>query len=161
MPRIVIETLINSKIEICFDLSRSIDLHQISTAETNEIAIAGKTSGLISLGEFVTWQATHFGVSQKLSSIITFYDRPNHFRDEQLKGIFKFFKHDHTFRVVSDKVKMTDIFEFESPFGVGGKLFNKIVLTKHLTKLLLKRNEIIKDFAESEKWKKLLDETLY
>ena len=41
MPTIQLETIINADIKICFDLSRSIDLHQISTAKTNEKAIAG------------------------------------------------------------------------------------------------------------------------
>jgi len=38
MPQIELETIINSEIEICFDLSRSIDLHKISTAATKEKA---------------------------------------------------------------------------------------------------------------------------
>ena len=159
MPKIIIETLINSKIELCFDLSRSIDLHQISTAHTNEKAIAGKTSGLIGQGEFVTWQAKHFGFTQKLSSIITQFDRPYHFRDEQLKGIFKYFKHDHLFEVVENKVKMKDTFEFESPFGLIGQIFNRLVLTSYMTSLLQKRNTIIKTFAESDKWRTVLNET--
>jgi len=62
MPTIKLETKIKSGINICFDLSRSIDLHQISTVKTNEKAIDGRTKGLIDLNEFVTWRATHFGI---------------------------------------------------------------------------------------------------
>ena len=47
---------------VVFDLSRSIDLHKISTEQTNQQAIAGKTSGLIGINENVTWRAKHFGV---------------------------------------------------------------------------------------------------
>ena len=64
MPLIELQTEINSTIEICFDLSRSIDLHKISTAKTNETATDGVTKGLINLNQFVTWQARHFGVKQ-------------------------------------------------------------------------------------------------
>jgi hypothetical protein len=46
MPTIIIETIIKTDKQIVFDLSRSIDLHKISTKETNEEAIAGVTSGL-------------------------------------------------------------------------------------------------------------------
>jgi len=42
MPAIYLETQIKSTVEVCFDLSRNIDFHQISTAETNEKAIAGR-----------------------------------------------------------------------------------------------------------------------
>src|SRR5258708_31629307 len=104
MPQIELETIINSGIEICFDLSRSIDLHKISTAATKEKAIDGKTSGLINLNEFVTWQATHFGISQRVTSKITQYNLPFHFRNEQLKGAFKYLIHDHNFEVIDDKV---------------------------------------------------------
>ena len=83
MPKIELITSIRSTPEICFDLSRSIDLHQISTAKTNEKAIAGIITGLINLGETVTWEATHFGITQKLTSKITAFKRPFHFRDDR------------------------------------------------------------------------------
>jgi ligand-binding SRPBCC domain-containing protein len=157
MPEIIIETRIKSSIEICFDLSRSIDLHKISTAETNEKAIGGITNGLINLNEFVTWQATHFGIKQKLTSKITKFESPNHFRDEQQKGIFKFLIHDHYFESQNGITIMKDIFNFQSSFGFLGIIFDKYVLTKYLTKLLIQRNKIIKEFAETQKWKTILN----
>ena len=65
---IKIETRIDASIETVFDLARSIDLHVQSTAQTNEKTVAGCTIGLISLGESVTWEATHFGVKQRLAT---------------------------------------------------------------------------------------------
>lgn len=158
MPIIELTTYIKSNIEICFDLATSIDLHKISTIQTKEEAIAGTTKGLIKLNEFVTWQATHFGIKQKLTSKITAYERPYHFRDEQIKGIFKSIKHDHFFEQNGDEIIMKDIFEFESPGGILGRLFNKLILTKYLTKFLNDRNNLIKDFAETEKYKMILNE---
>ncbi|WP_245869986.1 hypothetical protein [Pedobacter ginsengisoli] len=60
MPIIRIETFINTDQAKVFDLARNIDLHQVSTAHTNERAIAGKTSGLIELNESVTWGSQAF-----------------------------------------------------------------------------------------------------
>jgi ligand-binding SRPBCC domain-containing protein len=157
MPKIELTTEIQSTIEICFDLSRSIDLHKISTQQTNEQAIDGTTSGLIELNEFVTWQARHFGIRQKLTSKITAFEKPIYFKDEQQKGVFKYFYHEHKFEQVGDKVIMNDIFEFQSPFGIFGKIFNELILTKYLRKLLIDRNNVIKDFAETDKWKTLLN----
>jgi hypothetical protein len=62
MPKIELTTHINAPIGRVFDLSRSIDLHMESTKKTGEKAIAGKTSGLIELGETVIWRAKHFGI---------------------------------------------------------------------------------------------------
>ena len=156
MPKIELITSIRSTPEICFDLSRSIDLHQISTAKTNEKAIAGTITDLINLGETVTWEATHFGITQKLTSKITAFKRPFHFRDEQVKGAFSSFTHDHFFEQQNDMVIMKDIFDFISPLGIAGNIFNKLILTKYLTKFLNDRNNVIKAYAESEKWKSII-----
>ena len=88
MPLIKLHTEIKANKEIVFDLSRSIDLHKISTEHSNETAIAGRTSGLIELHETVTWRAKHFGVYQTLTSKITTFNRPNLFTDEMVKGAF-------------------------------------------------------------------------
>ena len=156
MPLIKLETKVNSFIEICFDLSRSIDLHKISTVKTNETAVEGITTGLIGFNEFVTWQATHFGFRQKLTSKITAYKRPYHFCDEQIKNAFKRIKHDHYFEIQNGAVVMTDYFLFESPFGMAGRIFDKLILTTYLKKFLVERNQAIKDFAETDKLKQLL-----
>jgi len=156
MPTIHLETKIKSTIEICFDLSRNIDLHKISTAETKERAIDGITSGLIGMGEYVTWEATHFGIKQKLKTRITGYDRPFHFRDEQEQGAFKYFTHDHYFEPKDDIVIMKDTFEFEAPFYFIGKIVSKLILTEYMTKFLVERNNIIKEYAECDKWKLIL-----
>jgi ligand-binding SRPBCC domain-containing protein len=156
MPTIQLEIKIKSDIETCFNLSRSIDLHQISTSSTKEKAVAGKIKGLINLNEFVTWEAIHFGVKQRLTSKITAFNAPFHFRDEQQKGAFKFIVHDHYFESKEDYVIMKDNFIFQSPFGVLGRLVDHYILTDYLTAFLVKRNEVIKDFAETEKWKQVL-----
>ena len=157
MPTINIVTIINADIKICFDLSRSIDLHQISTSKTNEKAIAGITSGLVNTGDFVTWEAIHFGIKQQLTSKISKVEPYVHFRDEQLKGAFKYFKHDHYFNEKDGNIIMIDNFEFSSPYGFIGKIFDKLVLTNYMKSFLLERNQVIKEFAETDKWKTILN----
>jgi len=49
-----------------------------STNWTGERAIAGVTSGLIGLGEEVTWEGHHFGLKLQHTSRITAYDRPHY-----------------------------------------------------------------------------------
>lgn len=157
METIHLETIIDADIKICFDLSRSIDLHQISTAKTNEKAIAGITSGLVNVNDYVTWEAVHFGIKQQLTSKISKVEPYIHFRDEQLKGAFKYFVHDHYFKEQNGKVIMTDRFEFSSPFGIMGKLFDKLILKNYMKLFLLERSRVIKEFAETDKWKKVLN----
>lgn len=158
MPRIELRTEIKADKEIVFDLSRSIDLHKISTEHTNETAIAGKISGLIGLNESVTWRAKHFGIYQKLTSKITEFERPNYFADEMVSGAFSEFKHEHHFEKLNGGTLMTDYFDYKSPLGILGKLADKIFLEKYITNLLKERNRIVKEFAETDKWKQILNE---
>jgi ligand-binding SRPBCC domain-containing protein len=145
---IELSTHINAPIERCFDLARSIDLHMQSTKQTGEQAIAGRTSGLIGLGETVTWRARHLGVWQTLTSKITEFDYPNHFTDEMVEGAFKSIRHEHLFYAVKDQTVMKDIFIFESPFGILGKLTNFLFLARYMENLLIQRNKVIKEAAE-------------
>ena len=156
MPLIQIITVINAPIERCFDLSRSIDLHMVSTKHTNERAIAGRTTGLIELNETVTWRAKHLGVWQNLSSLITEFTAPYLFVDEMVAGAFKSFRHEHHFKSQGEVTIMTDLFNFKSPFGFIGEIFNAVFLTAYMRRLLEKRNAVIKEYAESEKWKAVL-----
>jgi len=155
MPVIHLETYIDAPVKICFDLSRSIDLHKISTSRTGEEAIAGRTSGLIEAGETVTWQAKHFGVRQQLTVKIVAMASPFFFADEMVKGAFRSFRHEHHFTEKDGGTLMTDVFIFEAPLGILGKLAAKLFLTRYMTRFLLERNAVIKTFAESGKWKEL------
>ena len=134
----------------CRDLLwRLVDLHVHSTAQTNERAVAGVTSGLIGLDQRVTWEATHFFIRQRLTVEITQFDQPNHFRDSMVKGIFKHFDHDHYFEETNSGTQMRDVFAYSSPYGVLGNIANVLLVHRHLGILLETRNQIIKQVAES------------
>ena len=157
MPAIEIEVEINAPIERVFDLARCIDLHEETMSKTCEKAIGGVTRGLINLGETVIWQATHFGIRQKLTSKITAFERPFHFRDIMLKGAFKRFTHDHFFTQIGEKVLMKDVFDFDSPLWILGKIADALVLRNYMKNLLTERNLLIKRTAESADWRRFLD----
>lgn len=156
MARIHLTTFIAAPAERVFNLSRSINLHSISTAHTNERAIAGVTNGLIKLNETVTWQARHLFKTRQHTSKITAMESPVFFVDEMTKGDFKSFRHEHHFKPVDNGSIMIDILEFESPYGSVGKFFNSIYLKKYLENFLIKRNNTIKEYAETQKWKVIL-----
>ena len=155
MPVLELATTIAAPIERVFDLSRSIDLHVASTAHTGERAVAGITSGLIGMGGQVTWRARHFGVWQRLTSRITAYERPRHFRDSQVAGAFARFDHDHDFEPTGPggtHTLMRDRFDFNSPLGPFGALADRFVLTRYLRALLVERNRVIREAAEGTRW---------
>ncbi len=81
MQTIHLQTRIDAPPDRCFLLSLDIDLHKESTAQTNERAIAGITHGLIGPNQTVTWQGRHFGFLLTQETLISKYDRPDHFQD--------------------------------------------------------------------------------
>jgi ligand-binding SRPBCC domain-containing protein len=160
MTTIKLTTKINAPAERCFLLSLSVDLHELSTEGTNEKAIAGVTSGIMKLNDIVTWRAKHFGIYQNLTTKISAYDFPRYFVSEMVKGAFKKLHHQHFFEQKNNATIMRDLFIFEVPFGIFGKLFSKLVLANYMKGFLIKRNETIKQVAETDAWKKLLNEKI-
>ena len=156
MSLIVIETSIAAPIERVFDLSRSIDLHMESTRESGEKAIDGITTGLIGLDQAVTWKARHFGIWQTLTSKITQLDRPNYFQDCMITGAFRYFTHDHIFTYSNNVTIVTDQFEFASPYGFLGNIIDALIMKQYLKRLLIIRNNVIKETAESSRWSSYL-----
>jgi ligand-binding SRPBCC domain-containing protein len=157
MPHITLTTAINAPIEVVFNLSRSIDLHKISAAHTTEEAVASKiagnmwarTTGLMQLNETVTWRARHLGIVQHLTVRITSLTFPYNFTDEMVPGFgaFKAMAHRHIFKEHDGVVVMTDVFYYESPLGLLGKLADTLFLKRYMRNFLKKRNTIVKAFA--------------
>lgn len=148
MTTIYLATELKADIHKCFDAARDIDIHKLSTKQTNEIAIAGRTSGLCELGDTITWEATHFGIRQQLSVEITKFNRPYFFEDKMLKGAFKSMQHEHHFEEKDGKTIMTDKFQYEVPYSIAGEIFNFITLKRYMTSFLITRNQFIKSVVE-------------
>jgi ligand-binding SRPBCC domain-containing protein len=156
MPKIHLTTFIAAPPERVFDLTRNIGLHKISVKNTNEEAIAGVTSGPIGLDETVTWRARHIGKNRTMQVKITKMESPKSFTDEQLKGDFIYYRHEHHFKPIENGTLMIDMLDFKTPYGVVGKIFNSLYLTGYLEKFLVQRNLVVKQYAETEKWRALL-----
>jgi ligand-binding SRPBCC domain-containing protein len=155
---IELSTAIAAPPERVFDLARSIDAHQQSTEGTQERAVAGVTRGLIGMGDEVTWEARHFGVTQRLTVRITGFERPSRFQDIMVSGAFKRMKHDHEFNAQPPGTVMVDRFEFESPFGILGRVVDRLFLSGYMRRFLVSRNQVLKNLAESEDWRKFVGE---
>ncbi|PCJ61312.1 MAG: cell division protein [Planctomycetota bacterium] len=149
MPTIILETKISAPLKEVFDIARSVDVHMKSTSQTNEKAIGGKVSGLVVLGDEITWQAKHFGLNQKLKVKIIEFEYLKSFTDEMVFGAFQSMKHHHIFEEKEDYVLMKDEFIYHAPLGILGRLAEKLFLTKYMKTFLLNRNQYLKDTVEA------------
>lgn len=148
MPYIELTTLIRAPLEVCFNKSLDVQLHELTMQHTNEKAVAGRTRGICELNDTITWQAKHFGVVQQLTVKITRLEHPHFFEDTMLKGAFAAMRHEHYFEAVHECTEMKDKFYYEVPYGLFGKIFDRLVLHRYMTRLLLTRNRVIKENCE-------------
>lgn len=156
MPTIHLTTFIAAPAERVFDLSRHIGLHKQAMSKYREDAVAGTRFGLIDKDDTVTWKAKHFFRNRLMRVKVTDMEKAQRLIDEQIMGDFKMMKHERHFKSCENGTLLIDLFHFESPYGVLGHWFNNLYLTRYLRKLIEHHNEIIKEYAESGKWKKLL-----
>jgi ligand-binding SRPBCC domain-containing protein len=87
---------------------------------------------------------------------VTAMSRPFSFIDEMEKGDLRAMKHEHYFKQIENGTLMIDVFQFEAPYGFLGSIANKLFLRKYFEKLLVLRNDLIRQYAESDKWKFVL-----
>lgn len=156
MQTIRLTTWINAPVERCFLLSLSINLHVDAARSTAEKAAAGTTSGLIRLGEKVTFSGRHFGLRVGHTSLIDAWRPYTYFRDVMVEGHFEKFEHEHHFAPMNDGTRMRDEIHFVPPVSILGRLFEGR-LRSHLKRFLTERNNRIKHVAESDQWHQYLD----
>ena len=148
MPVIRHDTFIEAPINVCFDLVRDVEMHTRTTSKTKEKAVDGVTKGLLKEGDTVTWEAIHFGIKQRLTVEVVKMEAPYKFTDVMVKGAFHSFTHTHEFLEHGQGTIMKDTFEYKSPFGIIGKMADKMFLEKYMQQFIIERANELKKIAE-------------
>jgi ligand-binding SRPBCC domain-containing protein len=76
-----------------------------------------------------------------------------------VRGAFRRFDHDHFFSQQGEITIMRDVFDFQSPLGIFGRIADYLVLTRYLRYFLTTRNATIKQAAETDEWQRYLQKT--
>lgn len=150
MPIIEHQVFINAPIEVCFDLARNVEIHIQTTAKTKERVVGGVLQGLLEEGDMVTFEATHFGIKQRLTAKVSSMDKPHRFEDIMVKGVFHSFVHSHQFFEESGGTKMIDRFQYKSPWGPIGIVADKLFLERYMKAFIVSRAKSLKKIAESK-----------
>jgi ligand-binding SRPBCC domain-containing protein len=144
------ETVIRAPRERVFDASLDVGMHTGSMAASGERIVGGVTSGVMGPCDEVTWAARHFGVPWRMTSRITGYRRPEWFVDEQVRGPFRRWRHEHAFTSTSDGgTLMRDVVHFEAPFGLVGRLVTAFALRRYMIRIIVERNEYLRRQCET------------
>jgi ligand-binding SRPBCC domain-containing protein len=143
-----IETMIKAPVDAVWASSLSIDAHLASMSASSERVVGGVATGQIALGETVTWRARHFGVTWTMTSKISELSAPDRFVDEQVRGPFQSFRHEHQFTSVGAATKLVDHVRFVAPLGPLGRAVESLVLGPYLRTLIGDRNNYLKAMLE-------------
>lgn len=156
MPTIHLTTFIAAPVERVFDLSRSVSLHKVSMEKMGGKAVSGIISGLINKDESVTWKAKYFFKTRFFTFKVTAMEPYKMFIDQMVRSDFKYFQHEHYFKHADNGTIIIDIINFEPPYGWFGKVVNRLYLNGQLEKMVVNHNEVIRQYAVSDKWRALL-----
>ncbi|GAA3764032.1 SRPBCC family protein [Micromonospora maritima] len=143
MPRIELTTDVRAAPETVFDACLDVGTHTESMGSAAERAVGGMTTGRLTAGDAVTWEARHFGLPWRMTVRITDYRRPYGFTDEQISGPFGRWHHEHSFApdpAGSSATRMRDVIDFTAPMGPLGGLVAILVLRPYLRRLIARRN---------------------
>lgn len=103
--------------------------------------VGGRRGGQIRAGETVTWRLWQFGIPIRHTSRISEYEPPQWFVDEMVSGVLAAFRHEHRFlRRPGGGCTMLDTVTYRLPCGPLGALADRLVVRRHLRRLLLDRN---------------------
>lgn len=149
MPDVVVVSNINAKSGDIFDIELDAEAHAASLANSRETSTTSSGRSALGLGDDVTFRARHFGVWWTLKSMITEFDWPHRFVDEQVRGPFAVMRHEHLFKAQPDgSTVMTDRMSFRAPLGLLGRTVEP-VLSVYLRRLLRERADYVKARAEA------------
>jgi ligand-binding SRPBCC domain-containing protein len=76
---------------------------------------------------------------------ITHVKQHVYFIDEQRKGPYALWHHQHHFREVEGGVEMTDLVHYRVPFGIFGRMANGLFVRKKLEGIFEYRRKVIED----------------
>jgi ligand-binding SRPBCC domain-containing protein len=138
---IAVETLIEAPAEFCFDLALDVDVHAESAAFSGERVVEpGRISGVLQLGDLLTFEGRHFGFRQRFTTRITEVDRPRRFVDEMVRGFFRSLRHVHEFHPRDGGTLMRDVVEFEGAF--------RFLLERHMLWFVATKQQHLKAIIE-------------
>jgi len=156
MGAIHLTTFIAAPIERVFDLTRNLAVYKYSFNSRQEKFSSPAGSNLLTKDETISILVKHFGKERLLTLKVTSLNKPTILIEEEIKGDLTAYKHEHHFKPIDNGTIVIDLIEFGNPKDIVGRYLGKLYLKNYLEELTRKRNEVIRSYAETEKWRAVL-----
>ena len=156
MGFIHITNFIAAPSEIVYDLSRHMLLQKTAMEKIGGKQVRGVSSGLLSNQDIVLWNI-HFLKKDFLFNLKITDLTPGLFiQEEMFQGSFESFKHLRHFKKIQNGTLVIDEIFYSLPKKFWSGWIDRFFVNGKLHELLKERNKILKEYAESNKWKALL-----
>jgi ligand-binding SRPBCC domain-containing protein len=95
-------------------------------------------------GQVMTYKVKPLlGIPLSWMTEITHVEEEKYFVDEQRKGPYKLWHHQHHFKRIDGGVEMTDLVHYRLPFGLFGSIAHALIVKKELCKIFSYRYQKI------------------
>ena len=132
-------------------VSRPKNLNKITPSDIG-FQIINQSSEKMEEGMIITYKIIpFFNIKTSWITEISHVSKNKKFIDHQLHGPYKFWHHQHIFKVInSESTEMIDIITYMPPFGVLGDLVNAFFIKKKLKNIFDYREEILNNFFQGK-----------
>ena len=137
--------VINDSIDNVFDFFSKPENLKIITPEKLSFNILTPAPIDMNKGTVIDYTIRLFGIPVHWRTLITKYNPPYEFVDEQIKGPYNFWHHTHKFKKVDGGVEISDRVIYSIPMGIIGSVLHFIWIKRDLEKIFLHRKEVIEN----------------
>ncbi|MEJ2543514.1 MAG: SRPBCC family protein [Calditrichaceae bacterium] len=138
------EVVLNDSNESVFSFFSNIENLERITPDWLNFTILRQTPIDIKKGSLFYFQIRIFKVPLKWKTEITCWEPPYRFIDEQLKGPYKKWIHEHRFIDEGNQTRMIDIVNYQVPGWFFSSLIHKLFVRNAVKKIFRYRKETIK-----------------
>jgi ligand-binding SRPBCC domain-containing protein len=155
MGKLFRKTVLRIDMEECWDFfSSPANLARI-TPDEMDFVITEYDGKRMYEGQLISYTVKPlFGFKVKWTTEITSVTDYIEFVDRQLEGPYKIWHHRHQFKQVDGGVEMIDMVHYALPFGILGKIAEKLIVKKKVKAIFDYREKVISDLFPANKEKK-------
>jgi ligand-binding SRPBCC domain-containing protein len=105
--------------------------------------ITSKEKVEIRKGAEINYSIRWAGIPLSWKTIVTEYEPPFFFVDEQARGPYRYWRHRHTFRPSEGGTVVGDRVEYALPFGWLGRIVHRLMVGRQLRRIFAYRREAL------------------
>ncbi len=136
-----VETKLYGSLEEVFGFfSKAENLNEVTPKDLS-FSFLTPTPIKMHVGTLIDYQIKLFGIPFGWRTLISDWEPPYRFVDQQLKGPYRFWHHEHTFEQCDGYVLMRDRVSFLSPGGFLEGFFNWLFVERQVKKIFAYRTE--------------------